>query len=209
MEDSTQHETVLDIGAEQLGKVYARALLASTQSAGVSDQVLQQLGQIVDEYVGGSPELAAAFASPRVEPSEKRGVIDRLFGQSAHPILVRMMKVMVDRGRLGYLSAVRDAAVQLHDETLGRLVAEVRTAVPLTDQLRSEVSQRLSTSMGKEVRLEEKIDESLIGGMVVRVGDTIFDNSVAGRLQKIGTAASKGFARTLIEKSIDFTSVDS
>lgn len=206
MSDAPQHETVLDIGAESLGQVYARALLGATDDAGVSDEVLAQLGQIVDDYLGGSPQLAACFASPRVDEEEKSRIIDRLFGDSVHPLLIRFMKIMARRGRLGYLRAVRNAAVEQHDAKHGRLVAEVRTAVPLDDALRGEVTERLSASMGKQVRLRETVDETIVGGMVIRIGDTVYDSSVAGRLDKIGRAASRGFARQLLEQSDRFAS---
>jgi F-type H+-transporting ATPase subunit delta len=204
--EATTHTTVLDIGAEQLGHVYAQALLAAATRAGVADEVLDQLAQIVDEYLKGSPQLAAAFASPRVEDEEKNRVIERLFGESIHPLVLQLMKVMVRRGRLGYLAAVRNAAVKLRDEAMGRVAAEIRTAVPLDDELRGEVTRRLSESMGKEVRLRESVDPSLLGGMVVRLGDTVFDASVAGRIDRLGRAASRGFAHRLLERAERFAS---
>ena len=65
MTEAVKHETVLDTGAEQLGKTYARALIGAAKNAGVADQVSEQLGQLVDDYLRKSPELRAAFASPR------------------------------------------------------------------------------------------------------------------------------------------------
>ena len=205
MSDVPQHETVLDIGAEALGQVYARALLGAAADAGVSEQVLEQLGQI-DAALQASPQLAACFASPRVDEDEKNRVIDRLFADSVHPILIHLMKVMARRGRLGYLQAVRDAAVEQYDQQHGRVVAEVRTAVPLEEPLRGEVAERLSASLGKQVRLRERVDQTIVGGMVIRIGDTVYDSSVAGRLDKLGRAASAGFARRLLEQSGRFAS---
>ena len=205
MSDAHKHETVLDIDAEQVGKTYARAMLGAASNAGVADEVMEQLSQIVDEALAENPKLAAAFSSLRIEPEEKIRVLDRVFGDSVHPILLRTMKIMVRRGRLGYLGAVRTAAVLIQDEILGRTVAQVRTAVPLTDALRSEVIQRISGTIGKEIRLRETVDESVIGGMVIRVGDTIFDSSVASRIDQIGRSASRGFARQLLEQSDRFT----
>ena len=204
MTEAPKHDTVLDIGAEQLGKTYARALLGVAVAQNVSDEVLTQLREIAGDVLSSNPKLAAAFASPRVSDDEKVRIIDRLFGDQVHPILVRTMKVMVQRGRLGYLSAVSRAADDLHDEVSGRVVAEVRTAVPLTDELRAEVTQRLNQSLNKQVRLKEVVDPSLIGGMVIRVGDTVFDSSVASRISKVGRAARDGFARKLLEQADRF-----
>jgi F-type H+-transporting ATPase subunit delta len=205
--ESAVQSTVLDVGAEQLGKIYARALLGATEAQGSTDQVISELNQLCDEALAGSDQLRLAFASPRIDGDEKCRVIDRLFGD-AHPTLVRFLKVMAGRDRLGYVVAVRDQMVKLHDEMTGRLLAEVKTAIAMTDELRVQVTEQLSTRFGKTVRLKEIVDDSLIGGMVVRIGDTVFDSSVASRLDKLGKAAAAGFARQLIEKSDQFTSSD-
>ena len=73
-------------------------------------QVIAQLGQLVDEYLAGSPQLAAAFSSLRIDNDEKTRIIDRIFGDEFHPVLVKFLKVMASRGRLGYVAAVRKAA---------------------------------------------------------------------------------------------------
>ena len=70
-EEAAKHETVLDTGAEQLGKTYARALIGAAQKEGVTDEVVGQLGRLVDEYLSQSDLLAAAFASPRIEATKR------------------------------------------------------------------------------------------------------------------------------------------
>lgn len=206
MSETASHSTVLDVGAEKLGKTYARALLAATQAEGSTDAVINDLNAICDEALLSNPSLLMAFHSPQIDTDEKCRVIDRLFGGNSHASLVKFMKVMAGRGRLGHLVAVRDAAVGMHDEAAGRLVAEVKTAVPMTDQLRGEVIQQLSNQFGKTVRLRESVDADLIGGMVIRVGDTVFDSSVSSRLDKIGKSAAAGFARQLMNSSDRFSS---
>jgi F-type H+-transporting ATPase subunit delta len=196
--------TALDVGAEQLGKTYARALLGATEAEGSTDAVIDQLNQLCDEALAGSEQLRAAFASPRIDAAEKCRVLDRLLAAEAHPTLVKFLKVMAGRHRLAHVVAVRDAVVKLHDELTGRLLAEVRTAVPLTERLRNDVTHQLNVHFSKSVRLREVVDPSIIGGMVIRVGDTVFDSSVASQLDKLGRAASAGFARRLISQSEQF-----
>ncbi|MGB7343379.1 MAG: ATP synthase F1 subunit delta [Pirellulaceae bacterium] len=198
--ESPKHETVLDTGAEQLGKTYAHALINAAEKAGTTDQVIGQLNQIVDEFIGGSPQLAAAFNSPRIDTDEKIRVIDRLFSNDFDPILVKFLKVMADRGRLGHVAAVRKAAAAIYDEKKGRALAVVRTAVPLDDALRWQISQKLGSVLEREVRLQEEVDPDLIGGMIIRVGDTVFDNSVANRLDKMARKTRDGFSSQLLQK---------
>jgi len=204
MTEGIAHETVLDTGAEQLGKVYAQALIGAADSAGVADEVLDQLGGFVDGLLSGSPKLVAAFSSPRIDEFEKGRVIDRLLGADCHPVLVNFLKIMARRGRLGYVAAVRTAAESLRDEMLGRIVAEVRTAVPLDASLRQLVLDRIAQSTQKEVRLVEVVDGRLVGGMVIRVGDTIFDGSVANQINKLSRKVRSGFSRELLQRFENF-----
>jgi F-type H+-transporting ATPase subunit delta len=205
MAETVKHETVLDIGAEQLGKTYARALIGAAKNAGVADQVIEQLGRLVDEYLIKSPQLTAALASPRIDEAEKTRVIDRLFTDEFHPILIKFLKVMASRSRLGYLAAVRTAAEMIHDEMMGRVVASVRTAVPLDDALRSEIAGQLGSMMNRQVRLRESVDPELIGGMIIRVGDRVFDSSVSNRLDKMARRTREGFSSKLLERFSQFT----
>ena len=197
MTEAEKHDTVLDTSAEQLGKTYAQALIGAANNAGVADQVIEQLNQLVDEYLAGNPSLQAAFASPRVDEAEKVRVIERLFGDQYQPVLIKFLKVMASRDRLGYVSAVRAAAETIYDEMMGRVVASVRTAVPLTDELRNQIASNLSSLMNKQVKLNETVDETLIGGMIVRIGDRVFDSSVANQLDKLARKARSGFSAQL------------
>lgn len=198
--DEARQDTVMDTGAEQLGKTYAQALLAAAQNQGITDQIVDQLNQLVDEYLTGSPQLAAAFASPRIDAQEKGRIIDRIFGDDFNPLLVKFLKVMAGRGRLGYVPAVREGAATLYDEMSGQVLAKISTAVPLDEPLRAQITERLGGALGKKVRLQEVVDPDLIGGMVIRVGDTVYDNSVANRLDAIAKRAREGFSSKLSQK---------
>ncbi|TWT49707.1 ATP synthase subunit delta [Rubripirellula amarantea] len=208
MTEPIKHDTVLDTGAEQLGKTYARALIGAAQNEGhgVADTVVEQLGRLVDEYIAGNPKLAAALRSPRVSENEKVRVIDRLLGGEFHPLLIKFLKVMATRDRLGFIAAVRTAADSILDDMMGRMVASVRTAVPLDDNLRAQIVDRLSFTMNRQVRLIESVDPALIGGMVIRVGDKVFDSSVANRLDAMAHRARAGFSSKLLERFEQFTS---
>tara|TARA_R110002049_G_scaffold2750_2_gene21743 strand:- start:622504 stop:623124 length:621 start_codon:yes stop_codon:yes gene_type:complete len=206
MSEDVKHDTVLDTGAEQLGMTYAQALISAAQNAGVADQVIDQLRRLVDEYIAGSSQLSSAFSSPRISGDEKIRVIDRVFGDEFHPVLIKFLKVMANRDRLGYVGAVRKAAESIHDDMMGRVLALVKTAVPLDDNLRQQITQRLGQTMNKEVRLQESVDPDLIGGMVIRVGDKVFDSSVANRLNTLARRTRDGFSAQLLQKFEQFTS---
>ena len=133
-------------------------------------------------------------------------MIDRLFADDFHPILVKFLKVMARRYRLAYVDAVRNASDAIHDEMIGRVVASVQTAVPLDDSLRSEITGQLGSSMNKQVRLRESVDPELIGGMVIRVGDRVYDSSVSNQLNKMARRTRSGFSSQILQRFKQFTS---
>ncbi len=206
MREPIKHDTVLDTGAERLGVTYATALLGAAKSENVVDEVLSQLSQLVTETLREYHDLAIVFASPRVNILEKHRILDRLFGDQLNPVLLRFLKVTAVRGRLGFLAAILRAAEEQQDEFMNRIVAEVRSAVELTDDLRDQIRARLAQTFSKEVRLRELVDPEVIGGVVIRVGDTVFDSSVAGRLEAMSRRASSGFAKQLLNRFDEFAS---
>lgn len=204
MDQEVRHKTVFDTGAEHLGRVYAEALLAAAESSGASDQVVDQLKDLVDDVLDNHPQLSAVFDSPRVDPEEKQRIIDRLFAAQVHPTLLHFLKIVARRGRLGYLRQIALSAFELRDERMGRLVAEVRSAVPLSDEMRQSVQTRLGEAMHREIVLREKVDPQIIGGLVIRIGDTVFDTSVANRLAGMAKKTRQAFARRMLEHADRF-----
>lgn len=209
VEENAQHASVLDPAGEQLGKIYAKALIGAAAKAGIADTVVADLGSLVDDCLSKNPALAEVLASPRVSDTEKERVIDRLFSDKLNPVLVRFLKVMAQRGRLGHVADVRQAAEVLQDEMQNRVIAEVRTAVPLDSSTRENVINRLQQSLNKTVRLKEIVDPQLLGGMVVRVGDTVFDGSVANQIDKLTQKVRAGFSSELLKRFESFASSDS
>ncbi len=200
MTQGNSQQAILDTDADQLGKVYAQALIAATEAAGNTEEVVGQLAEFVDECLTPNPTLVAAFSSPQISAEEKGRVIDRLLGGQAALPLIQLLKVMAGRDRLAFVPAVRTAAERLRDEKLGQIVAEVKTAVPLDDSLRQSVTERIARATEKQVRLVEVVDPQLAGGMVIRIGDTVFDGSVATHFQRLTRQVRSGFKRELLAR---------
>ena len=92
---------------------------------------------------------------------------------------------------------------------MGRIVASVRTAVPLDDGTRAQIAEKLGSAMNAEVRLKESVDPELIGGMVIRIGDRVYDGSVATRMKRLGRKVQRGFADRLMQSFESFTDTPS
>jgi F-type H+-transporting ATPase subunit delta len=181
--------------------------LGAATKINAGDQVVDQLRQF-EQSVREHSVLREVFSSPRISHLEKTKVIDRLLGQRVHPVLLRFLKVAAQRGRLGFLTEISQAATEMRDEAMGRVVAAVRTATPLSDKLRIEVKESIGRLIGKEVVLRESVDPELLGGIVVRVGDTVYDSSIAGKLSRMSQGLRNGITSRLMSQSEKYFSGD-
>lgn len=178
-----------DPGREQIGAVYAKALVAAAEKAGQTDQVVEELEAVVADVFEKLPRVSAAFSSPRLAHEEKVQMIERAFAGRISPLVVTFLKVLSGHGRMDSVRAVARTARKLLNEMRGRLEVEVRTAAPLSNPLREQVARRLAALLGKEVVLHVKVDPELLGGLVVRVGDTLYDGSLSSKLQNMRASA--------------------
>ena len=177
-----RQETVFDTTQQHLGAVYARALLGATENAGNTDAVLEELESLVDEVLSRVPQLEGTLTSPRVPTEAKHSILDRAFeGRLSRDLLI-FLKVVARRGRFDCLRAIAHAFREQFNELRGRVKVQVRSASELDQGARDLVTDRLRGALGREVDLQLDVDPELIAGLVVRVGDTVYDGSVANRL---------------------------
>ncbi|MCO6458018.1 MAG: ATP synthase F1 subunit delta [Pirellulaceae bacterium] len=184
MPSETSHEPY-DPGRQQLGSVYAKALLGATEKAGQTDQVLGEFDSLLDDVLATLPRLQASLESPRIPMPARERLLDQAFGGRMNPLLLNFLKVVTRHGRMDCLRAIHSAAHYQFNQLRGRVAVEVRTAAPLEDDLRQQISNRLAAALGREVVLHCRVQPDLIGGIVVRVGDTVYDASVVNRLARI------------------------
>jgi F-type H+-transporting ATPase subunit delta len=186
--DANQHRTA-DIGRQQVGSVYAKALLGATENAGVTDRVLTEFDGLIRHVLDRFPAMEATLASPRVSVKEKTNLLNRLFGSRLSELLLTFLKVTCAHGRLDCLREIfQEARRQLHEKR-GLVEVQVTTAQPLGASLVETVSLELQTLLARDLLLRQATDPALIGGMVVRVGDTVYDASVATGLNRLRSEA--------------------
>jgi F-type H+-transporting ATPase subunit delta len=181
--------TTIDPRRQQIGAVYAKALLGAAEKAGQTDAVAEELQSLVTDVLDKLPQLQAALASPRIGHEEKVTLIDRAFAGRMSDVLLNFLKVLSRHGRLDCLGAIAEAAQKQLNELKGRVEVWVTTAAPLSNPLREQIVTRLSALLGQEVVLKTKLDPEMLGGLVVRIGDTVFDGSVSARLVQMRQAA--------------------
>jgi F-type H+-transporting ATPase subunit delta len=174
----------IDVSAYHVGMVYGKALLAATEKAGNTDEVLGELDQLI-ELLSKQPRFEDVLASGMVASDKKVALVDRVLAGKVTPIFLSFLKVVASHGRGGFLRAMRKAVRDLRDQQHGRVQVQVTTAAPLDGELTERIHQQLKSMLGGEPVLATKVDPGLIGGIVFRVGDTVYDGSVATRLAQV------------------------
>jgi F-type H+-transporting ATPase subunit delta len=167
-----------------LARVYSNAMLQLADAKGEADSLLEELLDL-SAYLDKNAELDAFFSSPTVDTGARERSTEKIFRGRASELLVDSLQVLNRNGRLDLLRAIAETYRLAHRELRGLVEVQVRTAVPLTDELRASIKDLFGKYTGKDAVLVEGLDESVIGGMVVQVGDRKFDTSVASRLKKL------------------------
>ncbi len=200
MSESTAVETVFDDESMHVGQVYAKALLAAAHAEGKVDLIVEQLDSLIDDVLAKQPALVAAFANPKLAVDDMVAMLDRIFGKSMDPILLKAVKVIARRRRLSMLGSIQQAASRMCDEAQGRLQVIVTTAHPLDSSALNNLREKLKSMLKADVALTNKIDPSVIGGLLVRIGDTVFDGSVDGQLNQMKKATLAKAEQAIREK---------
>src|SRR5437867_3756403 len=168
---------------------YARALVDVVLAPGSKVEPVRMREDLrsFEQALAGSAELAKALASPAVTRPRKRAVIERLVRSLELSGVARnFLLVLVDHRRTADLSGIGDAFEKMLDERLGTLQVEVASARDLKPEQQQILTRQLETMTGKKVLLNLEIDGDLVGGLVVRLGSTVYDGSVRGQLEALG-----------------------
>ncbi len=168
---------------------YAKALVdALSSSPAVADPhvSLRALQEFVD-LMGQSRDLELVMYSPSVLPRRKRAVIEKIAGRMQFDRMIQnFLFVLIDHRRLPLLREISDMSFVILDERLGFLRARISAAAPLSQDEENQIAEKLGRITGKRIRVEFNVEPELIGGVVARVGSTVYDGSVLGRLRSIG-----------------------
>lgn len=186
MPDAT-HDTVLEAtGARaRLARVYAESLLSLAEEGGQADAVGAELVVVARDVVGADPRVAAFLDSPAVTSKGKKPVLDSVFGVASSDLFRKFVGVLNQNNRLGLLNDVASAYQVIRDRQAGRVRVLVRAAAPLSDAQRAELSGTLKANLNKEPILHVRVEPDLLGGLIVHVGDRVYDTSVRTRLETL------------------------
>lgn len=164
--------------------LYADAFLTLIRAEGSGNEVIDELFR-VSRTIDGDDQLRDALSDRRIEAARRVQIVQDLLDGKAHPLTISLVSTAITNGRIRELSAIVDRLVSNSAATGGRVVAQVRSAVALSDDQKSRLAAALSKSTGKEVEVLVDVDPSVLGGLVTTIGDTVIDGSVRHRLSQL------------------------
>ena len=184
-----------DPGALAVASLYARSYLSAAESQNIDD-VEGELASFIDDVLAGNPDFRRLLTSDSIGRKDKLELVDRAITPRCSEFFANFLKVLIRHGRIELIDEIREVVIRVREELAGQQRVIVKSAQPLTDQSRQRVIGQLKDKLGFEPLLQETVDESLIGGLVIQVGDTVYDSSLRTRLK---TLAGRLTERTLNE----------
>ena len=163
---------------------YARALFEIARAEGTLDEVEDELFRFARSYES-SDALRNALTDEMVPAGKRQAIVEDLLGGKATSTTTQLVSMVVGSGRGRDLPAIIDQLVARASSSKNLAVAEVRSAVPLTDDQQARLAAALANATGKAVNLKTIVDPSIIGGIVATVGDTVIDGSVRTRVEQL------------------------
>ena len=196
MAESAQQGAAYDSDRQQLGDVYARALLAAATSSDSVEEVMAQTESLCQDLLASTPRIRQLLESPRINHQDKERMLDKAFAGRMDTTLLNFLKVLSRHGRMDCLSAIERSLKDQYNTLQGRIEVQVTSATPLDEETRAAITSQLVSSLNSQVELVVEVNPELIGGTIIRIGDTVYDGSVANRLARIKQDA---LARTTME----------
>lgn len=182
-----REKVLFDTGQQYLGTVYAKALLGAAEKVGNADSVVDELNSFVDDVLANVAGLSSTLTSPRVATEAKTAMLDKALGGKVSTEMLNFLKVVARHGRFDCLGAIRQAAQQQLNDLRGRVEVFLYAAQLPSHESTELISNRLKALIGKDIDLQVHVDQELIGGVKLRIGDTVYDASVANRLVRLKT----------------------
>ena len=171
-----------DVDRQAIGAVYAEAILSLADAAS-ADAIMEVFDAVVRDVLDSFPDFERILQSALISRREKLALLDRVFDSRVPTVFLDFLKVIACHDRMDCLRAVHAQARALHDRMRGRVAVELATAVPIDDATANRLADQLRDLLGGEPLMSRRVDPDIIGGAVVRVGDTIYDGSIATQLQ--------------------------
>jgi len=181
-----------DPSAKAVARVYAQAYLDAVTQAG-AENPLEEITSFQDDVLNLNPQFADLLLSEALATDEKIRLIEKTIQPSASPVFANFLRVLAEHQRLNLFPLILNLAWLEQEHRAGRQRVLVKSAVPLSEEQLSSIQNRLQSALNSEPILIPSVDENLIGGLVIQVGDTVYDGSLKTRLGSLRRQLRKGY----------------
>ena len=168
----------------ELSKDYAEALFALAVECGQEKPYLEAL-ETVDAVFAEQPDYMDLLAAPSVPQSERAGLIQQAFGDTLPEQVLSFVQLLCAHGRIRSLPTCVEEYRRLYQASVALSTAYVTSAVPLTEEQKSRLGDKLAAKFGRRIQLVCEVDETLLGGLTVRLDGVVLDGSLRRRLQVV------------------------
>jgi F-type H+-transporting ATPase subunit delta len=172
------------MGSDPLVEAYAEALFQVAQAEEMTDRVEEEL-TLLQKTLDSNADLREFLSNPQLSADGKKDVFLKIFGSGLSPVTLHWLDMVVDRGRQRRLPLIIEAFFVLTQDAREKVTAEIITSVPLSEELSKRLEAELSKVTKKRVFLKAVVDDSILGGVIVKLADKVIDGSVRGRLEEV------------------------
>jgi ATP synthase F1 delta subunit len=174
---------------EAIARVYAEALFEVARGEDKLDEIHDQLGQVADT-IAENRDLQVFLFSPYFSSAEKRDGIDRLIS-GAEPELVNFLKLLAEKHRMPVIFRIRRRFDEMWAREERRLAVRLTSAVELPSSVVKELGREIEEQTGQTIELSRDVDENILGGLVLQVGNMVLDASVRNKLERLRKEVAK------------------
>lgn len=169
---------------EYLDRRYSLALYEVAEKKGKIEEYRRDLKEIID-MIYGNEELLQLIKHPQISTYKKKKVFIKIFKGKIDEDLLSFLLILIEKGRILYLKEKQKQLEKIYFEKHNMLRAHIKTVIPLEEEDRKNLKEKLEKKYNKEIILKEEIDKSIIGGVYVRVGDDVIDGTIKSKLNEM------------------------
>ncbi len=175
---------------EELAEVYARSLFEVAREQGKLDELREQLGQFADA-LNENRELAVFFFSPYFSTKEKQDALERIL-DGADEVFLNFLRLLIENHRMPVIFRARQQFERMWEQENKLLPVDITSAIELDQATTESLGARIGERAGRKVKLTAHVDPNILGGVVLRVGNSILDASIRNRLEQLRRHVAQG-----------------
>jgi F-type H+-transporting ATPase subunit delta len=175
---------------EYLDRRYALALYEVAENKGKVDEYLQFVEEVAN-LLSTNEELKQLFKHPQLSTSKKKELFKSIFEDKVEEELLTFLQLLIEKDRIFQLSEILDQMKKIYLEKHETVVAQVKTVVPLNEEEKAKLVDKLQKKYSKTVLLNEEIDKTILGGVYLRIGNDIIDGTIKSKFQEIRSLTLK------------------